>query len=115
MSECDILPHISVFRINGNRFLPVLYCLGKITLGLPCHAKSVQDLSVMRFLCKNQFKAVARFGPFAALLMEEGKFLGDGESVGVFFKRYSQQAGGEVELVGKPGGLCLLKEIVELR
>ena len=69
----------------------------------------------MGFLCKNQFKAVARFGPFTALLMEEGKFLGDGESVGVFFKRYSQQAGGEVELVCKPGGLCLLKEIVELR
>ena len=69
----------------------------------------------MGFLCKNQFKAVARFGPFAALLMEEGKFLGDGQGVGMFFKRGTQKPGGVVQLIGETGGLCLLKEIGELR
>ena len=44
----------------------------------------------MRFLCEDQFKTVAGFGPFAALLMEEGEFLGDGQGFGIFFKRYTQ-------------------------
>ena len=115
VSKCDILPHISIFRVDGNRFLPALDCFWKIALGLPCHTQGVEGLGVMRFLRKDQLEAVAGFGPLAALLMEEGEFLGDGQGVGMFFKRGTQKPGGVVQLIGETGSLCLLEEISELR
>ena len=84
-------------------------------MGVADLAQHIEGLRVMRFLCEDQFKAVEGFGPFAALLMEEGEFLGDGQGVGMLFKRGTQKPGGVVQLIGETGGLCLLKEIGELR
>ena len=44
-----------------------------------------------------------------------GRVPGDGQGVGIFFKRGTQKPGGVVQLIGEPGGLCLLKEVGELR
>ena len=77
-------------------------------------AQHIEGLGVLRFLREDQLEAIAGFGPFAALLMEEGKFLGDGQGVGMFFKRGTQKPGGVVQLIGEPGGLCLLKEVGDL-
>ena len=78
-------------------------------------AQHIEGLGVLRFLCEDQFEAIAGFGPFAALLMKEGEFLGDGQGIGIFFKRSTQKPGGVVQLIGETGGLCLLKEVGELR
>lgn len=78
-------------------------------------AQHIEGLGVLRFLREDQLEAIAGFWPFAALLMEEGEFLGDGQSVGMLFKRGTQKPGGVVQLICETGGLCLLKEIGELR
>ena len=78
-------------------------------------AQHIEGLGVLRFLREDQFEAIAGFGPFAALLMEKGEFLGDGQAIGMFFKRGTQKLGGVIQLIGETGGLCLLKEIGELR
>lgn len=78
-------------------------------------AQHIEGLGVLRFLREDQLEAIAGFGPFAALLMEEGEFLGDGQGVGMLFKRGTQKPGGVVQLICETGGLCLLKEIGELR
>ena len=78
-------------------------------------AQHIEGLGVLRFLREDQFEAIAGFGPFAALLMEKGEFLGDGQAIGMFFKRGTQKLGGVVQLIGETGGLCLLKKIGELR
>ena len=78
-------------------------------------AQHIEGLGVLRFLREDQFEAIAGFGPFAPLLMEKSEFLGDGQAIGMFFKRGTQKLGGVVQLIGETGGLCLLKEIGELR
>ena len=65
-------------------------------------AQHIEGLSVLRFLREDQLEAIAGF-------------LGDGQGVGMFFKRGTQKPGGVVQLIGETGGLCLLKDIGELR